>query len=46
MTPLMKRGHQKFLTMDDLWNLSPEDQSDKISKKFEDAWNGELKKKK
>ena len=46
MTPLMKLGHRKYLTMDDLWNLNPEDQSEKISEKFQAAWNKELKKKK
>lgn len=45
MTPLMKLGHQKFLTMDDLWNLDPEYQTKKLSEKFDAAWNKELKKK-
>ncbi|RIA93900.1 ATP-binding cassette transporter 1 [Glomus cerebriforme] len=45
MTPLMKLGHRKFLTIDDLWNLDTEDQSKKVSEKFEAAWNKELKKK-
>ncbi len=45
MTPLMKLGYQKYLTMDDLWNLSPEEQSKIISEKFETAWNKELEKK-
>ena len=46
MTPLMKLGHRKFLTTDDLWNLDPENQSEKIAEKFHAAWNKELKKKK
>lgn len=46
MTPLMKLGHQKFLTMDDLWNLDPQYRSKKISEDFDVAWNKELKKKK
>jgi ATP-binding cassette subfamily C (CFTR/MRP) protein 1 len=46
MTPLMKLGHEKFLTIDDLWNLDSEYQSKRISEKFEAAWNRELKKKK
>ncbi|GBC03741.1 hypothetical protein RclHR1_00530016 [Rhizophagus clarus] len=46
MTPLMKLGHSKFLTIDDLWNLDPEYRSRKISEDFEAAWNKELKKKK
>ncbi|CAB4400795.1 unnamed protein product [Rhizophagus irregularis] len=45
MTPLMKLGHQKFLTMDDLWNLDPQYRSKKISEDFDVAWNKELKKK-
>ncbi|CAG8502871.1 1064_t:CDS:10 [Rhizophagus irregularis] len=35
MTPLMKLGHQKFLTMDDLWNLDPQYRSKKISEDFD-----------
>ncbi len=46
MSPLMKLGYQKFLTIDDLWNLKSEDQSKKVSELFEAAWNKELKKKK
>jgi len=46
MTPLMKLGHQKYLTIDDLWNLDSEDRSKKISEKFDAAWDKELKKKK
>ncbi|CAI2167258.1 20609_t:CDS:10 [Funneliformis geosporum] len=46
MTPLMKLGYQKFLTMDDLWNLNSEEKSKKISEEFEAAWNNELEKKK
>nr|CAG8528506.1 14943_t:CDS:10 [Entrophospora candida] len=45
MTPLMKLGHEKYLTMDDLWNLNYDDQSHRISQKFEQIWKKELTKK-
>ncbi|CAJ0761536.1 16596_t:CDS:2, partial [Entrophospora sp. SA101] len=45
MTPLMKLGHEKYLTMDDLWNLNYNDQSHRISQKFEQIWKKELSKK-
>ncbi|CAG8634509.1 7620_t:CDS:2, partial [Scutellospora calospora] len=45
MTPLMKLGHKKYLTLVDLWNLNSEDNSKKISADFESAWKKELSKK-
>ncbi|RUS27181.1 ABC transporter transmembrane region-domain-containing protein [Jimgerdemannia flammicorona] len=44
MTPLMKLGYQKYLTMDDLWNLKCEDQSKIISDSFQNNWQKEMQK--
>ncbi|KAG1269716.1 hypothetical protein G6F68_000016 [Rhizopus microsporus] len=44
MTPLMRLGYQKPLTMDDLWNLNTEDQSAIIGARFEKDWEKEMKK--
>ncbi|KAG9295694.1 hypothetical protein G9A89_001711 [Geosiphon pyriformis] len=46
MSSLMKLGHSKYLTMDDLWDLKSSDQSAKLSRKFTIAWERELTKKK
>ncbi|KAI8366373.1 multi drug resistance-associated protein MRP [Choanephora cucurbitarum] len=46
MTPLMRLGYQKPLTMDDLWNLKFDDQSANISVEFQQNWQKELTKQK
>ncbi|RHZ60076.1 hypothetical protein Glove_359g26 [Diversispora epigaea] len=45
MTPMMKLGYKKYLTFADLMNLNSEDQSKRISEKFEEKWKNELTKK-
>ncbi|KAF9109012.1 hypothetical protein BGX27_008133, partial [Mortierella sp. AM989] len=45
VTGLMRKGYNKPLTMDDLWELRNDDQSKKVSLSFEEAWEKELKKK-
>ncbi|KAF1798871.1 P-loop containing nucleoside triphosphate hydrolase protein [Mucor lusitanicus] len=44
MTPLMRLGYQKPLTMDDLWNLKSDDQSAVVGVKFQENWQKELNK--
>ncbi|OAQ30743.1 ATP-binding cassette transporter 1 [Linnemannia elongata AG-77] len=44
VTPLMRKGYAKPLTMDDLWGLRKEDQSKNVSDTFASAWEKELKK--
>ncbi|KAI8058986.1 metal resistance protein YCF1, partial [Gongronella butleri] len=44
MTPLMRLGYEKPLTMDDLWNLKHDDQSAVIGEKFEHNWRLEMQK--
>ncbi|CAO3622955.1 unnamed protein product [Cunninghamella blakesleeana] len=46
MTPLMRLGYSKPLTMDDLWNLNHEDQSAIVGEKFEKYWSIEMQKEK
>ncbi|KAG0166831.1 hypothetical protein DFQ30_006735 [Apophysomyces sp. BC1015] len=46
MTPLMRLGYQTPLTMDDLWNLKVEDQSNVIGDEFQRYWDKEMQKKK
>ncbi|KAI8342382.1 multi drug resistance-associated protein MRP [Chlamydoabsidia padenii] len=45
MTPLMRLGYEKPLTMDDLWDLKHDDQSAIIGEKFEKYWDLEMRKK-
>jgi hypothetical protein len=44
MTPLMRLGYEKPLTMDDLWDLKPDDQSAIVGEKFEKYWDIEMQK--
>ncbi|CAO3692121.1 unnamed protein product [Rhizopus stolonifer] len=44
MTPLMRLGYQKPLTMDDLWNLPKSDQSAAVSERFQHNWDKEMQK--
>ncbi|KAG1554327.1 hypothetical protein G6F51_000001 [Rhizopus arrhizus] len=44
MTPLMRLGYQKPLIMDDLWNLTTEDQSAIIGNRFQQNWEKEMQK--
>ncbi|KAI8093508.1 multi drug resistance-associated protein MRP [Halteromyces radiatus] len=44
MTPLMRLGYEKPLTMDDLWDLQHDDQSAVVGQKFEKYWSMEMKK--
>ncbi|KAF8948965.1 hypothetical protein BGZ47_000640 [Haplosporangium gracile] len=44
VTPLMRKGYAKPLTMGDLWGLRKEDQSKNVSDTFASAWEKELKK--
>ncbi|KAK3829900.1 MAG: ATP-binding cassette transporter 1 [Linnemannia elongata] len=44
VTPLMRKGYAKPLTMNDLWGLRKEDQSKNVSDTFASAWEKELKK--
>ncbi|KAI8362629.1 multi drug resistance-associated protein MRP [Blakeslea trispora] len=46
MTPLMRLGYQKPLTMEDLWNLKSDDQSANVSTQFQQNWQKELAKQK
>ncbi|CEP11799.1 hypothetical protein [Parasitella parasitica] len=46
MTPLMRLGYQKPLTMDDLWNLKLDDQAAVVGVKFQENWQKELSKSK
>ncbi|RCH98429.1 ATP-binding cassette, sub-C (CFTR MRP), member 9, partial [Rhizopus stolonifer] len=46
MTPLMRLGYQKPLSMEDLWNLKSDDQSAFVSAQFQQNWQKELTKKK
>ncbi|ORZ19904.1 multi drug resistance-associated protein MRP [Absidia repens] len=45
MTPLMRLGYEKPLTMDDLWDLKHDDQSSIVGEKFGKYWNVEMQKK-
>ena len=45
MTPMMKYGYRTFLTQDDLWNLRKRDTTKVTGQQLEDAWAGELEKK-
>ncbi|KAF9199094.1 hypothetical protein BGZ49_010827 [Haplosporangium sp. Z 27] len=45
VTPLMRKGYAKPLTMNDLWGLRKEDQSKNVSNTFAATWDNELKKK-
>ncbi|KAI9249020.1 multi drug resistance-associated protein MRP [Sporodiniella umbellata] len=42
MTPMMRLGYQKPLTMDDLWNLPSNDQSAAVSAEFQKNWEKEM----
>ncbi|ORZ17222.1 multi drug resistance-associated protein MRP [Absidia repens] len=44
MTPLMRLGYEKPLTMDDLWDLKQDDQSGIVGEKFEKYWDIEMRK--
>ncbi|KAI9475895.1 MAG: multi drug resistance-associated protein MRP [Benjaminiella poitrasii] len=44
MTPLMRLGYKKPLTMDDLWNLKTDDQSAIVGYKFQQNWEKESQK--
>ncbi|RAL63370.1 hypothetical protein DID88_003793 [Monilinia fructigena] len=46
MTPMMKQGYKKYLTEDDLWNLSKRDTTKSCSEKFQEAWDYEIEHKK
>jgi len=44
LTALMRTGYTQYLTEDDLWALTREDQTSRSGKRFEEAWQYELKK--
>jgi hypothetical protein len=44
MTPLMRLGYEKPLTMDDLWDLKNDDQSATVGDTFEKYWTIEMRK--
>ncbi|KAG4028259.1 hypothetical protein MFRU_023g00940 [Monilinia fructicola] len=46
MTPMMKQGYKKYLTEDDLWNLSKRDTTKSCSETFQEAWDYEIEHKK
>lgn len=46
MSPTMKYGYKHFLTHDDLWNLPPEETSNKAAQATTKAWERQLKTKK
>ena len=41
---MLVRGNRRDITFDDLFDLKPEDKSDKIVTRFENEWKKELKK--
>lgn len=43
MTPMMKFGYNEYLTEEDLWGLSKEDQTKSTGSAFDKAWTYELK---
>lgn len=43
MTPMMKQGYSEYLTEEDLWGLSKNDQTSSTSEAFEKAWAYELR---
>lgn len=43
MTPMMKFGYSEYLTEEDLWGLSKDDQTSQTGDAFEKAWAYELK---
>ncbi|KAI5790168.1 P-loop containing nucleoside triphosphate hydrolase protein [Geopyxis carbonaria] len=46
MTPMMKRGYNKFLTEEDMWDLRRKDTTHTTEGKFTKAWNKQLERKK